>query len=159
MLEILKRHKRKLLGMALTLVTLGVAARLANSFMEPSHQLGVTEGKLAACPESPNCVSTQSSSPEHQIDPIPLATSAKVAIDRLESIINAMPRTAIVTRNDNYLHAEFRSFWMGYVDDVEFYIDESAGLIHFRSASRAGYSDLGVNRKRMERILNSFGKP
>jgi uncharacterized protein (DUF1499 family) len=43
------------------------------------------------------------------------------------------------------------------VDDVEFRIDGAAGVIHVRSASRKGYWDLGVNRRRVETIREAFG--
>lgn len=60
-----------------------------------------------------------------------------------------MPRTRIVEESENYLRVEFTTAIMRYVDDVEFLIDDSAGVVHFRSASRVGYSDMGANRKRM----------
>jgi uncharacterized protein (DUF1499 family) len=63
-----------------------------------------------------------------------------------------MKKTKIITENKNYLYAEFTSAIMGFVDDVEFYLDEGAKVIHVRSASRLGQSDLGVNRKRIETI-------
>jgi uncharacterized protein (DUF1499 family) len=56
----------------------------------------------------------------------------------------------------NYLHVEMRSLMFRFVDDVEFSLAASAGLIHVRSASRVGYSDFGVNRKRVERIRAAF---
>ena len=151
-----KNKRRLLLGILLAVGILGVGARVANSFMQPSHELGVVDGLLAACPESPNCVSTQSDSEEHTIAPLKLTEPAADALRRLETIISKMSRTKVVRVDNNYLHAEFRTFWLGYIDDVEFYVDESAGLIHFRSASRVGYSDLGVNRARMEKIRRRF---
>jgi uncharacterized protein (DUF1499 family) len=63
-----------------------------------------------------------------------------------------MKKTQIITEDKNYLYAEFTSAIMGFVDDVEFYLDEDAKLIQVRSASRLGKSDLGVNRKRIETI-------
>jgi uncharacterized protein (DUF1499 family) len=63
-----------------------------------------------------------------------------------------MPRTRVVSEEANYLHAEFTSRLFRFVDDVEFHVDENAGLIQFRSASRAGRNDFGVNRARMEQI-------
>ena len=156
MLQFLRNHKRRLVGLLLILIILGVALRVANSFMEPAHQLGVTDGLLAACPDSPNCVCTHSDRDEHKIAPIEFSGSTDKVLDLLESIVKRMPRTEIVTRRDDYLHVEFRTFWMGYVDDVEFLIDETAGLVHFRSASRTGYSDLGVNRARMEEIRKLY---
>ncbi len=84
--------------------------------------------------------------------PIELHGALDQAREKIVRVITAMERSKIVTAEGAYVHAEFRSKLFGFVDDVEFQIDESAGLIHFRSASRLGHSDLGVNRKRMERI-------
>ncbi len=44
----------------------------------------------------------------------------------------------------------------GFIDDVEFYLLESENLIHYRSAARSGRSDLGVNRARMDRLIERF---
>jgi uncharacterized protein (DUF1499 family) len=67
-----------------------------------------------------------------------------------------MPRVRLVTQTDTYLHAEFATAVFRFIDDVEFYVDETAGVVHFRSASRVGYSDLGVNRRRMEGVREKF---
>jgi len=75
----------------------------------------------------------------------------------LKKIILGMERTSIIEETDNYLYAEFKSAGMGFVDDVEFSIDAEKKVIHVRSASRVGYSDLGVNRKRIEAIRLEFG--
>jgi uncharacterized protein (DUF1499 family) len=112
--------------------------------------LGVKDGKLAACPGTPNCVSSQATDAEHKIDAIAYTGSASDAIARLKSVIQGMERAEIITESSNYIYAEFTSALMGYVDDVEFYVD--GGMIQVRSASRLGQSDLGVNRKRVEDI-------
>lgn len=122
----------------------------------PSH-LGVREGRLAPCPNSPNCVATQSADPKHKIDPLIYTSSMEEARDRLEKIVRAMPRTRVVSLEGDYMHVEFSSRLFRFVDDVEFWLDDENKLIHFRSASRKGYSDLGVNRKRMEKIREQFG--
>lgn len=70
----------------------------------------------------------------------------------MRKVIESMERTTIIEQTDNYLYAEFKSKLMGYVDDVEFYLDPNENVIHVRSASRLGKSDLGVNRKRVEEI-------
>lgn len=114
--------------------------------------LGVQSGQLAPCPNSPNCVSSQSRDAVHSIEPLTYSSSPKQALANLKTVIQSLPRTKIVTEADNYLYAEFSSALMGYVDDVEFYLDEGAKVIHVRSASRLGQSDLGVNRKRIETI-------
>ena len=130
--------------------------RWSNENAEPPVPLGLTNGKLAPAPETPNCVSTQTDSEQHRIEPIPLKGSASEAIKKLQAIVESMPRTVITASDGNYLRAEFRSLIMGYIDDVEFTVDEPGKLIHFRSASRVGHSDLGVNRKRMEEIRRRY---
>ncbi len=120
--------------------------------------LGVQNGKLAPCPASPNCVSTQATDAAHHIEPISFSGSTAAAKDRLKRVIASLPRTKIVTDEPNYLHVEATSFLFRFVDDVEFYLDEGQGLIHFRSASRVGYSDLGANRNRMEQVRAAWGK-
>ena len=112
----------------------------------PSN-LGVKDGKLAACPGSPNCVNSQSDDAQSKIDPLPA-----VSIAEIKKVVESMERTTVIEATDNYLYAEFKSKLMGYVDDVEFYLDSEANVVHVRSASRLGKSDLGVNRKRVEEI-------
>jgi len=118
--------------------------------------LGVEEGRLTPCPTSPNCVSTQSTDEKHRIDPIAYTTSTEEARKRLEKIVRAMPRTKVVRLEEDYMHLECRSRFFGFVDDLEFWFDDTNKLIHCRSASRKGYSDFGVNRKRVEQIREQF---
>jgi len=109
--------------------------------------LGVTEGKLAPCPDTPNCVSSQSEDPEHAIAPLPYT-----AIENIKKVVEDMERTTIIEETENYLYAEFKTRLMGFVDDVEFHKDDINQVVNVRSASRLGKSDLGVNRKRVEAI-------
>lgn len=121
----------------------------------PPH-LGLKDGMLAPCPSSPNCVSSRSTDNEHAIGPFAYSGEAKEALARLAAIVRDMPRTKIISATDSYLYAEFTSLIFRFVDDVEFAIDEQAKVIHVRSASRVGRSDLGVNRKRMENIRKAW---
>jgi uncharacterized protein (DUF1499 family) len=114
--------------------------------------LGVRDGRLAACPSSPNCVSSQSTDKDHAVDPLPYSSSTPEAIAALRKIILQMKRTKIVTETTNYFHAEYASALWRFVDDVEFFFDDHAKRIQVRSASRLGYSDFGVNRNRLEAI-------
>jgi uncharacterized protein (DUF1499 family) len=141
-------------GIAAIAIT-AVMAILARVVKSPAN-LGVSNGKLAPCPNSPNCVSTQSQDARHQIDPIPYTTSLTEAKATLLQIIRSMERTQIIRDNPTYIHAEFRTKGIGYVDDVEFSLDQEAGVIHFRSSARLPYYDWGVNRKRMEEIRTAF---
>ena len=118
--------------------------------------LGVQNGMLAPCPSTPNCVSSQSKDPEHAVASLTYQSSSTEAMAKLKRIVLAMPRTVIVTETPAYLHAEFTSAVMRFVDDVEFSLDETAKAIQVRSASRLGRSDFGVNRKRVEEIRTKW---
>lgn len=118
--------------------------------------LGIKEGKLSPCPGSPNCVSTQAAGDKHRIDPIRYTGTKEQAKHILVQVISSMKRATIITDEGDYIHAEFTSLIFRFVDDVEFSFDHKNKLIHFRSASRLGYSDLGANRKRMEEIRKAF---
>ena len=129
---------------------------IVNLFVRRPDNLGVKDGKLAPCPASPNCVSTQADDAGHRIEPIRFTGSAADARTRLKQAIAALPRATIVTQTEDYLHVECTSLLFRFVDDVEFWIDEASEMIHFRSASRVGHGDLGVNRARMETIRTAF---
>ncbi|MDJ0729482.1 MAG: DUF1499 domain-containing protein [Crocosphaera sp.] len=120
------------------------------------NNLGVTNGKLLPCPGTPNCVNSQSQEAEHSIESLTYQEDSETAIARLKDIINQQERTKIVSETDDYFYAQFTSHWMGFIDDVEFYVNENKGVIDVRSASRLGESDLGVNRQRIETIRQQF---
>jgi len=123
-----------------------------NCITKNSKKLGIVDGKFYPCPKTPNCVSTQSSDEIHKIKPIAYANSKEEVMQKIIKIVQSMKRTSIDTKKDNYIHATFKSRIFRFVDDVEFYFDDKEKLIHFKSASRVGKNDLGVNRKRMEEI-------
>ena len=108
------------------------------------------------CPRTPNCVSSQEKNSQHRIQPIIFEGSLEHSKERLYLVINAMRGTRIITQEDVYWHVEFTTQLLRFIDDVELYFDESQSLIHVRSASRQGYWDLGVNRRRVETILSRF---
>jgi len=118
--------------------------------------LGLKNNLLLTCPKSPNCVLSQASDQKHQIHPIHYTSSVEIAKERLNQVILSMVDTRIITQNKVYWHVEFTTRWLRFVDDVEFYFPEYEALIHLRSASRLGYWDLGVNRKRVEKIRSRF---
>ena len=112
--------------------------------------LGAANGKLTPCPQTPNCVSTQAdpSDESHYAEPIPYDGSAKALLEEVAEWIGQTPRAHVLERRGRYLRAVFESRVFGFRDDVELFIPEDGGLVHFRSASRVGKSDLGVNRSR-----------
>ena len=115
------------------------------------ENIGLQKGGLAPCPASPNCVSSQKGE-----RPFVFKGSADQAIARVANIIKAMPGARVETLDADYLHATFKSRVFGFVDDVEFHADREKGLLHFRSASRLGYWDLGANKRRIEKIRRLF---
>jgi uncharacterized protein (DUF1499 family) len=118
--------------------------------------LGTAAGRLLPCPDSPNCVGSQDPEADHQIAPLAFTGPGPAALARLKSVVLAQPRTRITEEQAGYMRAEFTSRIFRFVDDVEFLLDEPAKVIHVRSASRVGKSDLGVNRKRVEHLREVF---
>jgi uncharacterized protein (DUF1499 family) len=113
---------------------------------------------LQPCPDKPNCVSTEAVD-AHAIAPIRFQGTPAAAHSRLVEAIATIPRSRIVSDDGKTVRAEFTTLIFRFVDDAVFVIDAPSGTIHFRSASRVGHSDLGVNRRRMERIRAAFGAP
>lgn len=119
-------------------------------------QIGIKAGHLSPCPDTPNCVSSQSEDVSHFIEPLRYEGSVADAKKVLISVVQSMKRTRIVSEERNYLHVECTTAVFRFVDDIEFLMDDPKKIIHIRSASRIGYSDLGVNRRRVERIRKRF---
>ena len=112
----------------------------------PSN-LGVKDGKLAACPGTPNCVNSQATDAQAKIDALPA-----VSIAEIKGVVEAMEGTTIIEETGDYLYAEFKSKLMGYVDDVEFYRDEANNAMQVRSASRLGKSDLESTASELKKL-------
>ncbi len=150
--------KKILIGVAVILLLIfGVLLQRRLTMPEPTG-LSAESGRLADCPDRPNCVSSFAEGQEHRVEALTLKGAPATASARLKRILEAMPRTVVVDASDTYLRAEATSLIFRYVDDLEILIDADSGKIHFRSASRAGYSDLGVNRRRVEAVAEAFVK-
>jgi uncharacterized protein (DUF1499 family) len=117
--------------------------------------LGVKDGRFAACKTTPNCVSSQAdpADGEHYIAPIAFSGT----MHELRRAVESMTRATVIREEGHYIYAEYKSALMGYVDDVELLLDEKARLVQVRSASRLGRSDFGVNRKRIEELRGLIG--
>lgn len=136
-------------------VLAGIAWLLVPTISPTPATLGVTDGRFAACPPaSENCVSSQfSTRASAQMPPLSFEGMAlSDAHSQLVSLLQGMERVTLVTVEPDYIHAEFRSAFWRFVDDTEFYFDEQAQVIHYKSAARLGRGDLGVNRNRMNEI-------
>ena len=131
-------------------------ATLAGCAGSPPDYLGLNNGRLAPCPSTPNCVSSYAHDKDVRVTPFRFAGSAADAQDKLVRILNQKDNVRIVVNKKGYVRTEFSSSLMGFVDDVEFVIEPE--LIHVRSASRLGYSDLGANRERVDMLRREFSK-
>ncbi len=114
--------------------------------------LGVHDAHLSSCPNSPNCVLSQNADATHSIAPVVYHTNLDTARETLLKVITVVPRTQVIEQTDNYIRTQSESRLMGFIDDMEFYFPQDEKVIHLRSASRMGESDLGVNRRRLEQI-------
>lgn len=148
-----------LIVIALVVITGLVAGQLGLLKGAPPTDLGVHDGKLKPPSKTPNSVSSQASLyPDHpkrdyaDIAPLPLKGEAEATLAHIAAIIEGMEGGKVIKKEPGYLYAQFTTRLMKYVDDVEFWFDPDAKVIHVRSASRLGSSDLGVNRKRIESI-------
>jgi uncharacterized protein (DUF1499 family) len=123
----------------------------------PPTDIGVRQGHLTDCPSSPNCVSSQALDSAHKIAPLALTGDLASSRSRLLALLASQPRVTVVSEENNYIHAEFTSSLLRFVDDVEFLLGPQA--IEVRSASRLGYSDLGANRARVEQLREQLNHP
>lgn len=123
-----------------------------------NSSIGIENGELKKCPSSPNCVSSYEKDSSHSIEPLIYSTTKDEAASKLKSIVLGMKRTKLISETGDYMHFEFKSKIFRFIDDVEFYFPGNEKIIHLRSASRTGYSDMGVNRKRIEKIRELFSE-
>jgi uncharacterized protein (DUF1499 family) len=134
------------------IIALAMMSLLCGCGGAPAPDLGVRNGHLLECPESPNCVSSETSDATHRVEPFKLAAAGSGNWEAVQAALAGMPRAKITRASPGYLRVEFTSAVLGFVDDLELQRQPAEGRIAVRSASRVGYSDLGVNRRRVENI-------
>jgi uncharacterized protein (DUF1499 family) len=122
----------------------------------PPENFGIGNGSLAPCPDSPNCVSTKSRNPKSAMTPLPFIGTKDQTRNRIIQIIGAMERSEIIKATDSYVYVQYKTRFLQFVDDVEFLFDDTAEVVHFRSASRVGYYDFGMNRRRMIEVSKAY---
>ena len=150
MIETLKKIA---LGTA-CLLLLAIAG--ASIYSRNGEAPGLEHGLLRPCPEKPNCVCSQHEGGENYIEPLLYNGVGVHEFKRLVALLETLPNYEIKVQEEDYIHAEVSSEWLRFVDDVEFVLSTSESLIHVRSASRVGHSDLGANRDRIEALRQSF---
>ena len=138
--------------LGLTLLTL-----LVKNNITPTN-LGETNGSLAPLPRTPNAVSSQTSDIRKKVDPFPFKQNLTESKNSIKIILEDFEGLTLLHESKNYIHAFTTSKTMRFHDDIEFFFDERSKVVHFRSASRIGYSDMNVNRNRYERLKESYMK-
>ena len=125
----------------------------------PQDSTGMQNDTFRPCPDSPNCVSSMATDSSHAVQPFAYSGITKEkARGIIVSILENTKRCRIISLEESYIHAEFRSLVFRFVDDVEFFFPEDDSIVHVKSASRLGYSDFGVNRSRVEEFRSAFNQ-
>jgi len=136
---------------------IGIMLAILSIASRKQPELGLLNGQLRPCPTSPNCVCSEQQIEGAFVEPLSYTTTAE---DAWRNIKQAIVDTGgvVVTEQNGYLHARYETPLMRYIDDVEMRLNKKQQVIHIRSASRVGHSDLGANRKRVTRIRAAFAK-
>lgn len=147
---------------ALKKIVLGTACLLllaiagASIYSKKGDPPGLEHGFLRPCPDKPNCVCSQHKGGDNFIEPLLYNGVGEREFERLAALLETLPDFTITVREDDYIHAEAKTEWLRFVDDVEFLLSHTESVIHVRSASRVGHSDMGANRKRIEALRERF---
>ena len=117
----------------------------------------MTAGKLSPCPRRPNCVSSEDDAGLSRIEPLTFTGTPETAWECLKRAIQGNGGT-LEREGSDYIWAIFKTRLFRFVDDIEFRMDVKNEVIHVRSASRVGYFDFGVNRRRVEALRQRFSQ-
>ena len=133
-----------------------VVVLAANKNSAVPSTLGVKEGTLSPLPDSPNAVSSQTDQADKRVEPLPYSGNLDQTKALIKKAAAEFGGAQILVEKPDYLHMVFTVPVISFKDDVEFFFSEKERVVHYRSASRVGYSDLGVNRKRYERLKSLY---
>lgn len=125
---------------------------------KPQIILGLENGKLREVPTKPNAVSTQTKQEDKRIQPLAFKESLKQSKEAIKEALKSYGGIVIIEETEHYIYAIATTVKMKYKDDIEIYFDASSREIHYRSASRVGYSDMGLNKARFEKISEIYNK-
>ena len=147
---------KTIMSVIVTGIILLVVFLAANKNSAAPSTLGVKEGALSPLPDSPNAVSSQTDQAAKRVDPLPYSGTLEETKTLVKKAAAEFGGAQILADGPDYLHMVFTVPIIPFKDDVEFFFSEKERVVHYRSASRVGYSDLGVNRKRYERLRSLY---
>lgn len=148
----------KIAAIILLILVLGFSLSLLYQNLKTPTHLGHKNGQLAPMPDKPNAVSSQTAVVDKQVEPLPFKGNAEETMAAIIAVLKQMPGNEIKQQESHYLYSIFTTPLMHYHDDVEWLLDEQNQLVHFRSQSRAGHSDMGLNRKRYDDFRELYQK-
>lgn len=140
------------------LLILTAALTLSGCAAFTEHRTGVVDGHLSTCPQWPRCVNSDSDNPDKTIPPLKIVGDTETAWQAAQKTVANMARTKIVTKRQDYIHAEVVSPWHFYTDDLELMLRKPEKTIAVRSSGRIGYYDFHVNRDRVEALRAELAK-
>lgn len=158
--KILVRRK-KIMWIILSVIGILVVLMAGSMVLQnqkPQIALGLENGKLREVPIKPNAVSTQTNQADKKIEPLLLKASVKQSKEAMISALKTYGGIEIKQETENYIYAIATTDKMKFHDDIEIYFDETNKVIQYRSASRVGYSDMGLNKARYEKISQLYNK-
>jgi uncharacterized protein (DUF1499 family) len=146
--------RKKIMTTILIVIAVFIVLNLGRIYYQNSQapELGVENGQLKPVSSKPNNVSTQAQDAAKKVTPLAVKASTAATMAALKQAVSEYGHAKIHTESDTYLYVIFTTDLMKYHDDAEFWIDQANGVVHFRSSSRAGYSDMGLNRKRYDAL-------
>lgn len=119
--------------------------------LDKTIEVEMSDGILSPCPVSPNCVCSKlPQSDSHYIEPLVPTASTLSIFPMLVDYVQQLPNAELEEKASHYVRVSIRSMFLGFTDDLELFF--AGDKIHVRSASRTGWYDFGVNRRRVEAI-------
>lgn len=148
------KYKKLLLiipGLILALILISIISLMIQN-AKPQVALGIEDGQFHQLPKSPNCVSSQTDQSDKYVEPLPFKEDLTLSRDQVLVALEVYGDIKLVELTDTYIYAVATTDKMKFHDDIEIYFDQESRLIHYRSSSRAGYSDMGLNRERYNMV-------
>ncbi|WP_290918852.1 DUF1499 domain-containing protein [Halodesulfovibrio sp.] len=119
--------------------------------LDKVEEMDTSDGVLSPCPISPNCVCSKlPQSDSHYIEPLVPTASTLAIFPLLVEYVQQLPNAELEEKASHYVRVSIKSMFLGFTDDLELFF--AGDKIHVRSASRTGWYDFGVNRRRVESI-------
>jgi len=154
---LLSSGKKMVVGISILILGLVLFMAILSIISHKTPSVGMVGGRLRPCLDRPNCVCSEYEDLPSYVKPLEISTSAKSDWEEVRRIVSEMGGE-IVSEDKSYLWATFSTRTFRFVDDLELRMDQENGVIHIRSGSRVGYSDMGVNRNRVEVLRSKFNQ-